>query len=241
MKVWVLVSVCGDDPDATPELFTDEEEADRAASAVAERLWVAWFGKSGRTYPGEWEDAMGTLYEQAGFYDSVSLTSHDVPLAPKAVVVRIPVDTIILSDYDPDGRTRKTIVRDSRVPPGMVCTTSHFGVEVDEVGCERCGRGPAERVDDEMICHECHMAAQDGTLYETGDSESDDGELTYTVTLTRDTTESTTVHVEAVDSEDAKERALTHLAQMEDAVWEKDDNPGGDPYVTDVALNDFQA
>lgn len=199
MKVFVLVAVCTDDPDATPELFTDDEEAGRAASAITERLWTAWFGKAGRAYPGNWEDAMGTLYEQAGFYDSVSLTSHNVPLPPNAATVH-------------------------------------------ERGCERCGKPAVVDDDGEWLCADCQMASQDGTLYTGEDLESDeDNEVTYTVIITRDTTESTTVHVEASDSDEAKDRALEHLAQMEAPVWEQDDNPGGDPYVTDVSLTDFQA
>ena len=196
MKVWVLVSVSGDDPDAVPELFTEEELAVRAATELARTLWVGWFGRSGKPFPENWEEAMGHLYEQSGFYDSVVLTNHDV---------KVPKDTYELV-ANPH---RDTLI-----------------------GCERCGKPSSTEVDGEVLCTDCAMAADDGTLYEADDGEADD----YTVIITRDTTESTTLHVRAKDSTEASALALEKLAQIEFPVWEQDDAVGGDPYVTDTSL-----
>ena len=100
------------------------------------------------------------------------------------------------------------------------------------LGCERCGRPSSTEVDGEVLCGDCAMAADDGTLYAAGEDEADD----YTVIITRDTTESTTLHVRAKDSTEASVLALEKLAQIEFPVWEQDDAVGGDPYVTDTSL-----
>ena len=59
----------------------------------------------------------------------------------------------------------------------------------------------------------------------------------YSVIITRDITESTTVVVSAAGVRDAEEKALKALSLQEDTQWEVDDGSwnSADPYVTDVS------
>lgn len=58
----------------------------------------------------------------------------------------------------------------------------------------------------------------------------------YDVIVTRDTTESCTMVIEAANSSDAELAALERARADEDLVWEQDDTPNASkhPYVTDI-------
>lgn len=58
--------------------------------------------------------------------------------------------------------------------------------------------------------------------------------MKFNVTVTRDTTESTTVDVEADSAEEAEAKALDEANQDANAFdWVADDCSGGDPYIGD--------
>ncbi len=62
---------------------------------------------------------------------------------------------------------------------------------------------------------------------------------TYTIIVTRDVTESCVVTVSATDKDAAEIKALEHVLHHPDkADWALDDCVGGDPYVTNVELDD---
>lgn len=65
----------------------------------------------------------------------------------------------------------------------------------------------------------------------------------FTVLITRDVTESTSVTVDAPSEEAAIDAALEKLNASTDAIWIVDDNSWdiGSPYVTDVAETDTVA
>jgi len=59
---------------------------------------------------------------------------------------------------------------------------------------------------------------------------------TFNVIVTRDTTESTTVTVDALDRSEAGEQAINIATDATSPLaWEVDDNPAQDAYVTDIS------
>ena len=58
---------------------------------------------------------------------------------------------------------------------------------------------------------------------------------TFNVIVTRDTTESVTLEIEAQDEHEAQELALRYVAGPNDIDWEHDDNLPQPAYVTDVS------
>ena len=57
----------------------------------------------------------------------------------------------------------------------------------------------------------------------------------FTVIVTRDTTESTILTIEARSKAEASEIAMDQAQSNETLPWEQDDNFPGDVYVTDVS------
>jgi hypothetical protein len=63
----------------------------------------------------------------------------------------------------------------------------------------------------------------------------------FIVTVTRDTTESTTVEIDAVDADAASEYAIGYTSNNPNIEWEQDDTPNAssDHYVTGVEEDDY--
>jgi hypothetical protein len=79
MKIWTITTSQADDGTATA-VYLREADAIAHRARIVAASWASWFGRDAAPLPDDMAEAWGTLTNQAGFMDTLTLQEHDVDL-----------------------------------------------------------------------------------------------------------------------------------------------------------------